>query len=455
MHIHILGICGTFMGGVARLAVAAGHRVTGSDRDVYPPMSDQLAELGIEVSDPDDLGALRAGPDLVIVGNARSRGDAEVEHTLASGLPYTSGPAWLAEQLLRGQHVVAIAGTHGKTTTASMVVHLLEAVGMEPGYLIGGVPLGREGTARAGAGDVFVIEADEYDSAFFDKRAKFVHYGPRSCVLNNLEFDHADIYPDLDAISRQFHHLVRTVPGDGRLIVNAASPALEAVLAQGAWTPVRRYSCEGGADLSAQPTDTAWKGFELQVDGEVAGLLSWEHGLIGRHNAENALAALAVAEHLGVPPAAALAALASFPGVKRRLELRGEVGGVRVYDDFAHHPSAVRSTLEGMAAAEEGRLIAVLEPRSSTMRAGHHADQLAAALAPAQRALLLQPEALGWDLGVAVAAHAAASTHRDVAAILTQLCDEARPGDRVVIMSNGGFGGIHERLLAALEERGG
>ncbi|MBK1690933.1 UDP-N-acetylmuramate:L-alanyl-gamma-D-glutamyl-meso-diaminopimelate ligase [Ectothiorhodospira mobilis] len=456
-HIHILGICGTFMGGVALLARAAGYRVTGSDRHVYPPMSTLLQAQGIAVAEGHDPAHLDPAPDQVVIGNVMRRGDAVVEAVLDRGLPYTSGPQWLAEHVLRDRWVLAVAGTHGKTTTASLLAWILEDAGLDPGFLIGGVPENFGLSARLGGGPFFVVEADEYDTAFFDKRSKFVHYRPRTLVLNNLEFDHADIFPDLEAIERQFHHLVRTVPGSGRILCRAGDPALERVLARGCWTPVERFGlAQDPAPWRAQPlTSDAGRfcilgGDPLEGDREIG---RGESLLPGEHNLCNALAALLAARHAGVSLSAGLSALGRFRGVKRRLQLHGEVAGVRVYDDFAHHPTAIAATLKALRGrVGEGRILAVLEPRSNTMRMGVHRDTLAGALAAADEVWLYAPEDLGWDMAPVVRALGGRGHARERVEDLVQaLAARVRPGDHVLVMSNGGFGGLHERLLAALE----
>jgi UDP-N-acetylmuramate: L-alanyl-gamma-D-glutamyl-meso-diaminopimelate ligase len=455
MHVHILGICGTFMGGIAALAQAAGHRVTGSDKGVYPPMSTQLEALGIGLIEGYDPAQLDPAPDVVLVGNVLSRGNPVVERLLDSGIPYTSGPQWLAEHVLRGRHVVAVAGTHGKTTTTCMVAWILEQAGLSPGFLVGGVPADFDRSARLGAGAPFVVEADEYDTAFFDKRAKFVHYRPRTLVLNNLEFDHADIYPDLAAIQRQVHHLVRTVPGSGRIVFNAGDPAIEATLAMGCWTPRVGFSHAVATDWQARLESPDGSRFEVLNDGRSLGVVSWP--LIGLHNVDNALAALAAACHAGAAPAAAVGALGRFNGVRRRMELRGVAGGVAVYDDFAHHPTAIATTLAGLRGrVGDARIVAVLEPRSNTMRLGVHRGELAGALAGADRVWLFRPRDLGWDLGeVAAAIGAGASLADDVGALVRSLAAELSPGDQVLVMSNGSFEGLHGRLLEALAAKEG
>ncbi len=451
MHVHILGICGTFMGGIAALARAAGHRVTGSDANVYPPMSEQLEALGIGLIEgygPEQLGL---APDIVLVGNVMSRGRPVIERLLDSGLPYASGPQWLAEQLLRGREVVAVAGTHGKTTTSSMLAWILDRAGLDPGYLIGGVPGNFGRSARLGTGP-FVIEADEYDTAFFDKRAKFVHYRPRHLLLTNLEFDHADIYPDLAAIQRQFHHLLRTVPGRGRVTWNAADAALAEVLEMGCWTPLGGYARTAvqGADWSARLLADDGSSFELVHAGRAAATVRW--GLIGLHNVDNALAAVAAAAGLGVKAPDAAAALAEFRNVRRRMELRGEVRGIAVYDDFAHHPTAIASCIDGLRRhGGDRRIVAVLEPRSNTMRLGVHREQLAASLAGADRVWLYRPEGLDWDLGsVAAGLGGRADVSGDLGQLVARLAGELQAGDQVLVMSNGGFGGVHQKLLDSL-----
>ncbi|AOU97260.1 UDP-N-acetylmuramate:L-alanyl-gamma-D-glutamyl-meso-diaminopimelate ligase [Acidihalobacter yilgarnensis] len=455
MHIHILGIGGTFMGGLAQLARAAGHTVSGADGPLYPPMSTQLAAVGIEVHTGYDPEQLAPVPDQVVVGNVMRRGLPVVEALLDRGIDYTSGPQWLAEHVLRGRWVLAVAGTHGKTTTASLLAHILEHAGLSPGFLIGGVPANFGVSARLTESPFFVVEADEYDTAFFDKRSKFVHYRPRTLVLNNLEFDHADIFPDIEAIQRQFHHLVRTVPGNGLIVDNTDDACLRGVLAQGCWTPTEDF---GAAEMG----DQGWRvrllrpdgsRFEILQDGESRGAVSWD--LLGRHNASNALAALLAARHAGVPLAVGLDALPGFRGVARRLEMLGEVAGVHLYDDFAHHPTAIATTLEGLRArVGAARLVAVLEPRSNTMRMGVHRDRLAAALREADRSWLYRPADLGWSLDeVATALGTRARVEPDIDRLAAELVDTLVPGDHVVFMSNGGFGGLPARVRAALAER--
>jgi len=451
MHVHILGICGTFMGGIAAIARAAGFKVTGSDRNVYPPMSTQLEALGIELTEGFEAAQLTPAPDVVVVGNVMTRGQPVVEALLESGLPYYSGPEWLSREVLARRWVLAVAGTHGKTTTSSLLAWILEHAGLSPGFLIGGVPANFGLSARLGTEPFFVIEADEYDTAFFDKRAKFVHYRPRTVILNNLEFDHADIYPDLGAIQRQFHHLVRIVPGAGRIIWNAADANLKATLAMGSWTPLEGFARvpQGGALWTAQGADD-YSRFQVFEGGAQRGTVEWS--LLGAHNMENALAAIAAARHAGVPVPQAVAALGEFKGIARRMQLAGEVRGVRVYDDFAHHPTAIATTVDGLRRrVGNARIIAVLEPRSHTMRMGVHRDTLAPALAGADEVWLYAPADLGWDVGaVAAALGQRARVRRDVDALAADLSGAARAGDHVLIMSNGGFGGLHGKLLAAL-----
>jgi len=456
MHLHILGICGTFMGGIAALARAAGHRVTGSDRNVYPPMSTQLAALGVEVIEGYEADQLELEPDVFVIGNVMSRGNALVEAILDSGRPYESGPEWLARNVLAGRWVLGVAGTHGKTTTASLLTWILEHAGLQPGFLVGGVPLDFGVSARLGAGRHFVVEADEYDTAFFDKRAKFVHYRPRTAILNNLEHDHADIYPDVASIQRQFHLLLRTVPGNGRLVANATDGNLAAVLGQGCWTPVERFTADAAAPsdwrVIAEPA-SGYAKFTVLHGERVVGDVEWN--MLGRHNAENALAALVAARHAGVDEQAALEGLRRFGGVRRRLEVRGTVDGVTVYDDFAHHPTAVATTLDGVRRkAGAGRVIAVLEPRSNTMKLGVHKAALADSLRGADKVFVYRSPEVKWDVAEAMQPLGALATvHADLAQLTAALVSEARPGDHLVLMSNGSFGGLHERLLAALGAR--
>ncbi len=455
MHVHILGIAGTFMGGVAAIAKAAGFRVTGADLNVYPPMSTQLTALGIEFIEGYGAEQLDLRPDIVVVGNALSRGAPVIEAMLDRGMAYTSGPQWLAEQVLQGRHVLAVAGTHGKTTTASMLAWILNRAGLAPGFLIGGVPSNFDSTARLGAASCFVIEADEYDTAFFDKRAKFVHYRPRTVILNNLEYDHADIYPDVASIRRQFHQLLRTVPAAGRIVYNGDDRELAATLAMGCWTPRETFSLSRAeADWSAAiEPGSAWGKFTVARQRGAVARVKWS--LLGEHNVMNALAAIAAANHVGVPPGLAAQALNEFRGVKRRMEIRGVVGGITVYDDFAHHPTAIETTLKGLRARlPDARIIAVVEPRSNTMKLGVHRDQLAPALVLADRAWFLNVPELGWDLAAALASmQERVQFASSVDALVKGLAAEARPGDHVLVMSNGGFGGLHDKLLAELRSR--
>ncbi len=450
MHVHILGIAGTFMGGIAALAKAMGHRVTGADRNVYPPMSHQLSALGIEYSEGWDPAQLEPAPDVVVIGNVMSRGNPLLEAVLNRGLPYTSGPEWLAAHVLAGRWVIAVAGTHGKTTTSSLTAYLLDRAGLDPGFLIGGIASDFGVSARLGSAPFFVVEADEYDTAFFDKRAKFVHYRPRTAVLNNLEYDHADIYPDMASIRRQFHHLVRTVPGDGALIVNGGAPELERTLEEGVWTPVTRFGRDVALPFAVQARQGDWSSFDVLEAGEPVARVDWN--LLGAHNAENALAALLAARHTGVSLPVGAGLLAGFGGVKRRLEVRGAVRGVTVYDDFAHHPTAIATTLEALRArVGAARILAVLEPRSNTMKLGAHRETLAGSLALADRVFLYAPPTLGWDLAeVAAGIGARAELHGSIDALAGRLAEVAGHGDHVLIMSNGGFGGLHEALLRRL-----
>lgn len=451
MHIHILGICGTFMGGLAILARQLGHTVTGSDANVYPPMSTQLEEQGITLTEGYDPSQLQPAPDLVVVGNAMSRGNPAVEYMLDKGLRYTSGPQWLSEHLLQERWVLAVAGTHGKTTTSSMLAWILESAGMTPGYLIGGVPGNFGVSARLGNTPFFVIEADEYDSAFFDKRSKFIHYRPRTAILNNLEFDHADIFEDLKAIQRQFHHLVRTIPSSGRILIPLDDSHIREVIEQGCWSQLETLSVSDPAgDWLAETTRDDGSEFNIELQGEARGFVSWS--LTGEHNVRNGLAAIAAAMHVGVSPEIAAEALCQFRGVKRRMELLGEPRGVAVYDDFAHHPTAIETTLAGLRKhVGKHKIIAVIEPRSNTMRQGAHLDRLAPSTAQADQVLWYQPEGLEWSLESVVAASAGrASVHRSIDEIVTIVAAASQAGDQVVIMSNGGFAGIHQKILNAI-----
>lgn len=448
MHLHILGICGTFMGGLAALAREAGHTVTGCDANVYPPMSDQLRALGIELVEGFGADQLALKPDVFVIGNVVTRGNPLMEAILDAGAAYTSGPQWLAEHVLQGRHVLAVAGTHGKTTTTSMLAWVLQKAGLEPGFLVGGVPQNFGVSARLGSGKTFVIEADEYDTALFDKRSKFVHYRPRTAILNNLEMDHADIFADLAAIETQFHHLVRTVPASGRLVVNARDEALARVLQRGCWSEVQRFGTKreepGGLCARGEP-----HAFDVLRGSLKIGRVDWP--LIGEHNQMNALAAIGAAEHVGVAPDVAAAALASFENVRRRMELRGEARGVKVYDDFAHHPTAMHTTIAGLR-RKVGleRIVAVFEPRSNTMKLGTMKAQLPWALEEADLSFALQGD-YGWSVKDALAPLGAqAATAESVDALVAAIAKAAKPGDHVLVMSNGGFGGIHGKLLAAL-----
>jgi UDP-N-acetylmuramate: L-alanyl-gamma-D-glutamyl-meso-diaminopimelate ligase len=453
MHIHILGICGTFMGGIALLARELGHQVSGSDAHVYPPMSTQLEAHGIHLCEGYEPAHLQPAPDCVVIGNALSRGNAAIEYVLNEGLPYTSGPQWLAENVLRDKWVLAVAGTHGKTTTASMLAWILEHAGLAPGFLIGGVLNNFGVSARMGSARFFVVEADEYDTAFFDKRSKFVHYRPRTAILNNLEFDHADIFPDLAAIEQQFHHLVRTVPGTGLIVANAKEESIERVLKRGCWTPVEKFPSHDGWSSIRHASN---EGMKIAFQGHLQGILNWD--LLGEHNQHNALAAIAAARHAGVAPADAITALQEFRNVKRRMEIRAVINGVTIYDDFAHHPTAITTTLQGLRTKlgpeSNQRIIAVLEPRSNTMRMGVHRQTLAPALAHADNVILYEPPNLGWELSdIAAEIGTKARVFNSTTAITQYLAKETRSGDHVLIMSNGGFDGLHEQLITALQER--
>ena len=458
MHLHILGICGTFMGGIALIARAAGHRVTGCDANVYPPMSTQLAAQGIELIEGWRADQVKLNPDVFVVGNVVTRGNPLMEEILDRGLPYVSGPQWLKENVLAGRWVAAVAGTHGKTTTAAMLAWILEHAGLDPGFLIGGVPENFDVSARLNpssipplsrgggvAGGFFVVEADEYDTAYFDKRSKFLHYPARTAVLNNLEFDHADIFPDLAAIETQFHHFVRTLPANGLIVANGMDEALARVLARGCYTPVERFGVADGWSAGAQHGD----GFDVRWKGSEQGGVSWSQ--TGAHNRANALAAIAAARHCGVAPAQAIAALGAFEGVKRRMEVRGVVNGVTIYDDFAHHPTAIETTLAGLRAKVDGeRILAVIEPRSNTMKLGVMKDRLAASLAGADR-VFCYSAGLAWDAAAVLAPLGAKSAvFGDLQRLVEEIAGAARRGDHVLIMSNGSFGGIHDKLLERL-----
>ena len=451
MHIHILGICGTFMGSLALLAKELGHRVTGSDANVYPPMSTQLEEQGIALMQGYAPEHLKPAPDLVVVGNALSRGNPAVEYMLDAGLPYVSGPQWLAEHVLQGRWVLAVAGTHGKTTTSSMLAWILEYAGMQPGFLIGGVPQNFGVSARLGETDFFVVEADEYDSAFFDKRSKCVHYRPRTTVLNNLEFDHADIFPDLAAIELQFHHLLRTVPSNGLVIYPAREAALQRVIDKGCWTPVQTTGADG--QWQAQLLKDDGSDFSVTLDGVEQGRVQWS--LTGLHNVANALAALAAARHVGVMAAHGAQALGEFQNVKRRMQKLACVHGVTVYDDFAHHPTAIASTLDGLRKqVGKQQIIAVIEPRSNSMKLGAHRQGLAPSTVDADHVFWYAPDNLGWDLAGSVAdAPVPTQVCSSLAEIIAGVLALAQADTQVVIMSNGGFGGIHAQLIDALEAK--
>ncbi|MEA3191818.1 MAG: UDP-N-acetylmuramate: L-alanyl-gamma-D-glutamyl-meso-diaminopimelate ligase [Betaproteobacteria bacterium] len=448
-HLHILGICGTFMGGIAAIAKAAGHRVTGCDANVYPPMSDQLAALGIELIQGFGADQLALKPDVWVVGNVVTRGNPLMEAILDRGDRYVSGPQWLAEEVLVGRHVLAVAGTHGKTTASTMLAWILEQAGQKPGFLIGGVPNDFPVSARLTESKYFVIEADEYDTAFFDKRSKFVHYRARTAILNNLEFDHADIFDDLASIERQFHHFVRIVPPTGLIVVNGEDEALARVLKAGVWSPVEYFGSAVGWQ-AGEPD--AQGGFEVAWQGRALGRVQWTQ--LGAHNRWNALAALAAARHAGVEPAQGIAALSGFSGVRRRMQVRGEAGGVTVYDDFAHHPTAIRTTLEGLRRrVGRARILAVLEPRSNTMKRGVLKDALPESLADADRTFVYTA-GLGWDADALFAPMGErARCIDDLDRLVSAVKAEARAGDHVLVMSNGGFGGIHEKLLDRLSAR--
>ncbi len=450
MRIHILGICGTFMSGLAILAKQAGHSVEGSDLNVYPPMSTQLKEQGITLFEGYDPKHIAADVDQVIVGNVIKRGNPAMEYVLSNNIPYQSGPAWLAENVLHDRWVLGVSGTHGKTTTTSLLTWMIAEAGIDTGFLIGGVPENFGVSARLGSAPYFVIEADEYDSAFFDKRSKFIHYRSKTLILNNLEFDHADIFPDLAAVQQQFHYLVRTVPGNGLLVRFQPDANLDAVLAVGAWTPITSFG-EKGSDWQAELVVADGSQFKVLHQGKVVGVVNWE--LVGQHNVHNALAALAAALHIGVNPAVGIAALSRFKNVKRRLELRGVEQGVAVYDDFAHHPTAIETTLAGLRAkvGQDARIIAVLEFGSYTMRTGVHKDRLQTVLKEANSVHCKAP-ATDWGLKEALSIFSQPTAlYPDVAQLVTALKKEAKAGDHVLIMSNGAFDGIHNKLLTALK----
>ena len=447
MHVHILGICGSFMGGIAAIAKSLGHKVTGSDKNVYPPMSTQLEALGIELTEGYCESQFDPAPDMVVIGNAMSRGNPAVEYVLNRNLPYTSGPQWLLDNLLKDRWVIGLSGTHGKTTTSSMVAWILEHAGLNPGYLIGGVPENFGVSARVGESPFFVIEADEYDSAFFDKRSKFVHYRPKTLVINNLEFDHADIFADLGAIQTQFHHLVRMVPENGLILTPNNTPAIEDMLKKGCWSSRQSLGKEWHAELLKKDGSE----FNVLHNGVIAGTVTW--ALVGQHNVDNALMAIAAAHHAGVTLPDAIEALSFFKNVKRRMEVKGEVNNITLYDDFAHHPTAIATTLDGLRKkVGNARILAVLEPRSNTMKMGVHKDTLANSWQKADEVYLYEPEGMDWSLVDSVA-HSNAPTHcfRDVEKIVQGVCNVAQPGDHILVMSNGGFEGIHDRILDALK----
>ncbi|MBI4289902.1 MAG: UDP-N-acetylmuramate:L-alanyl-gamma-D-glutamyl-meso-diaminopimelate ligase [Betaproteobacteria bacterium] len=445
MHIHILGVCGTFMGGIALIAKQAGHRVTGCDANVYPPMSTQLQDQGIELIQGYGADQVALRPDLWVIGNVVSRGNPLMEALLDRGEVHVSGPQWLAENVLNSKWVLAVAGTHGKTTTASMLAWILEDAGANPGFLIGGVPENFGVSARVTESRFFVIEADEYDTAFFDKRSKFIHYRPRTLILNNLEFDHADIFADLAAIETQFHHLIRTIPRTGLILANAREKSIERVLTRGCWTPVERFGNPQGWQIA----DVCGSAFTVDFEGQRQGVVRWP--LVGEHNRMNALAAIAAARHAGVPPKQAIDSLSSFRNVRRRLEVRGTQGGVTVYDDFAHHPTAIATTIAGLREkAGSARILAVLEPRSNTMKLGVMKGELAGSLAEADFVFCYSAE-LGWDAHSALASLGPrAVCEDDLGALVAAVAAQARSGDNILVMSNGAFGGIHQRLLTAL-----
>lgn len=474
MHIHILGICGTFMGSLAQIAVKLGHRVTGSDANVYPPMSLQLEQAGIKIIEGFEPEQLSPRPDLVIIGNALSRGNSAVERVLEEGIPYTSGPQWLRQHVLQDKWVLAVAGTHGKTTTASMLAWILEYAGMTPGFLIGGVPKNFTVSARLGETPFFVVEADEYDSAFFDKRSKFVHYLPRTLILNNLEFDHADIFADLKAIQQQMHHLVRIVPQNGLIIMPEQDQALQEVIEQGCWTPCEVFHTESEnpsqvsrenkhAAEESLPAPARWQAklvspdggrFSIWLDGNCQGEVSWAHS--GQHNVSNALAAAAAARHVGVTPEITIAALNQFAGVKRRMECIGSHSGVYVYDDFAHHPTAIATTLAGLRArVNEEKIIAVIEPRSNSMKAGIYKDDLIHACEAADDVLWYCSADIDWDLqAVARKSPVPSKVVDTIEGLIADVMNLLEPPCHIVIMSNGGFGGLHQKLLRQLETGG-
>ncbi|HIO91916.1 MAG TPA: UDP-N-acetylmuramate:L-alanyl-gamma-D-glutamyl-meso-diaminopimelate ligase [Leucothrix mucor] len=461
MKIHILGICGTFMGGIALLAKDSGIEVTGSDKNVYPPMSTLLALQGVEVRQDFLTDNIDEDTDEIVVGNFMRRGMDVVEDMLNQNSAYTSGPQWLHEHILKDRWVLAVAGTHGKTTTASILAWILEYAGMSPGFLIGGVPENFGVSARLGGTSFFVVEADEYDTAFFDKRSKFIHYHPKTLVLNNLEYDHADIFPNLDAIKTQFHHLMRIVPSEGLVVCNGEEGNLDDVLQQGCWTKVERFSASNKAENTALSSESEWQVEYIEADGsefrvflkgEIQGVVKW--GLLGKHNISNALAAISAARHVGVPVKHAIDALSEFKGIKRRMQLRGEVNNIRVYDDFAHHPTAIQTTLAGLRAnVGDKKIIAILEPRSNTMRLGVHQNSLIKSLQEADKVVLYQPDDVEWDMDELVTSLGDnASLYRNIDKLVANVLKTVSAGDQLLVMSNGGFGGIHDKLLQGLQE---
>ena len=446
MHLHILGICGTFMGGIAAIAKALGHKVTGSDANVYPPMSTQLEELGIELTEGYNPSQFSTQPDIVVIGNALSRGNEAVEYVLDRNLPYTSGPQWLLENVLKDRWVLAVAGTHGKTSTSSMLAWILEFADMNPGFLIGGIPQNFGVSARLGDSPFFVIEADEYDSAFFDKRSKFVHYRPRTLVLNNLEFDHADIFDDLTDIQKQFHHLMRMLPNNGLALAPKHDNNLTKVLDMGCWSPVQFI----GGDWQVSNASAEGSAFDVEFKGDKLGRVTW--GLFGQHNVNNGLMAIAAARHAGVPADIAIEALGKFVNVKRRMEIKGVINEITLYDDFAHHPTAIASTINGLRAkVGNARILAVLEPRSNTMKMGVHKNTLAASWSKADQVFIYEPSNLQWSMEELLAqSDVTASLYKDMEILVKSIISYAQPGDHILIMSNGSFGGIHQTLIDEL-----
>lgn len=447
MHIHILGICGTFMGGIAAIAKSQGHEVTGSDLNVYPPMSTQLEALGIELTQGFDPVQLQPEPDVVVIGNALSRGNPAVEYILERNLNYTSGPQWLSENILKDRWVVAASGTHGKTSTSSMIAWILEYAGLEPGFLIGGIPENFGISARLGASPFFVIEADEYDSAFFDKRSKFVHYRPRTLVINNLEFDHADIFENLAAIEKQFHHLMRILPGNGLALIPDHDENVKEVIDMGCWSETQTL----GKDWKAELIEADGSQFNVILADQIQGKVSWS--LFGEHNVNNGMMAIAAARHAGVQPQIAIEALCQFVNAKRRMELLGKENGVTVYDDFAHHPTAITTTLQGLRnRVGNERILAVLEPRSATMKMGVHSKNLCDSWQQADSVYLLQPDNLSWSMDELIStSHVEVRLFNSVEDIVEAVASEVKPSDHVLVMSNGGFGGIHQKLLSKIK----